>query len=145
VGGGSLCSHNHRRIGDVMTEKTKQVMVARTDLFPFAPGRVVAQACHASVMWLCRRVEQGEALDTFSDAEREWVVDSFTKVVLRVDTEDALFMVAAEAELAGLMVEMMWDDNVNPDDPELRVPTCIAIGPDWASKIDPITRKLRLL
>ena len=65
----------------------KQVIVMRRDL-GMRRGKEIAQGSHASMMWLALRIRQPGY--TFTDAERRWLDGSFTKVCVRVDSEEEL-------------------------------------------------------
>jgi PTH2 family peptidyl-tRNA hydrolase len=65
----------------------KQVIVMRRDL-GMRRGKEIAQGAHASMIWLSLRIrEPGYG---FTEAERTWLDGSFTKVCVRVDSEEEL-------------------------------------------------------
>lgn len=73
-----------------------------------------------------------------------WISNKFTKVVVSVNSEEALLNVHREAKDRGLLCSLIQDAG----DTEFHgVPTytAVAIGPDYSSKIDPITGSLSLL
>ncbi len=151
-----------------MTRQTKQVIVM-IDKFPdgkggkFSPrkGKMIAQACHASIAFLTRRIEdvnngcrtpeQATAYGDFdayklldiTPAMRDWMRDSFAKITARVKSEEELLEVFEKAKAAGLEVHLVTDSGRT----EFKEPTitCLAIGPDYVENIDPITAHLDLL
>jgi peptidyl-tRNA hydrolase, PTH2 family len=139
-------------------KKTKQVIVMRTDTNPpMRKGKMVAQGAHASIAFLTRRIERlavGERYPQGYDGDpwafldltwamREWMADSFAKVCCRCDSLDDLMAIKAKAEAAGLEVHLVTDSGRT----EFSEPTvtCLAIGPDYVDRIDPITGHLKLL
>jgi PTH2 family peptidyl-tRNA hydrolase len=136
----------------------KQVIVMRHDL-GMRRGKQIAQGAHASMAFLTRRIgkalEKGlqrvwfgkTSLEQFvplSDVEKEWLESSFAKVCCRVDSEIELREIFARAEAADLEVVMITDSGKTEFHGK-PTPTCVAIGPDYAEKIDPITGHLKLL
>lgn len=125
----------------IETAGPKQVIVMRRDL-GMRRGKEIAQGAHASMIWLALRVRQSGY--TFSDAERRWLEGAFTKVCVRVDSEEELLGVVARAREAGVMAYLCVDAGKT----EFRgvpTPTCCAVGPDDPARVDPITGHLKLL
>jgi len=136
----------------------KQVIVVRTK-YPDGEGgtrgvrrgKEIAQACHASIAFLTRRIRRkkdGDAVfarhkSNFEDAVWEWLHGSFAKVCVRVDSEEELLEIHEKALAAGLESHLITDSGKT----EFKEPTntCLAIGPDEAEKIDEITGHLKLL
>ena len=125
---------------------TKQVMVMRTKFFDdegnqISPrkGKYIAQACHASISFLTKRLESKQELTT---AMKEWMEESFAKICLQVDTEEDLLNVYEKAKQANLEVHLSTDSGRT----EFKKPaiTCLAIGPDYVENIDPVTKDLKL-
>ena len=114
-------------------------------------GKEIAQACHASMAFLTRRIRRkkdggavfSKTKKDFSDAEWEWLHGSFAKICVQVDSEEALLEIHEKALEAGLESHLITDSGKT----EFKEPTntCLAIGPDEAEKIDPITGHLKLL
>ncbi len=142
----------------------KQVIVIRKDL-QMRLGKSVAQGSHASMSWTAeiirqlfsdnedvvqRAIETGTSIAVTSNlvsltAEQlAWIFGRFTKICLYVESEAELDDIHHSALEAGLDSRIIVDSGVT----EFRgVPTktCLAIGPHYASKIDPITGHLKLL
>jgi peptidyl-tRNA hydrolase, PTH2 family len=123
----------------------KQVIVMRTDL-KMRPGKMVVQGAHASAAWLSHRVasRRNPRRPSFSDAEHEWLYNSFVKVCVGVDSLEALMEIYNDALENGLQVELIEDDVITEFHGE-KTPTCLAIGPDWSIDMDKVTRHLSLL
>ena len=139
-----------------MTDKVKQVIVMRKDL-NMSKGKMVTQGCHASVAFLTDKIRQHisrqdsgfpdmsinnvDVFSTLTDAEKEWVYGTFFKVCVGVDSEKELLDIGYNAVAKGLSVKYI-EETGGFDKPTL---TCLAIGPDYSSVIDPITKHLKLL
>jgi peptidyl-tRNA hydrolase, PTH2 family len=105
-------------------------------------GKEIAQGSHASMIWLALRIRQPGY--TFSDAERSWLDGPFTKVCVRVDSEEELLAVVQHAREEGVLVYLCVDAG-KTEFHGVPTPTCCAVGPDFPERIDPITGHLRLL
>lgn len=131
-----------------MTEaptQIKQVIVMRHDL-KMRRGKQIAQGAHASMSFLCRRLQnqQSVSLDDFSEIERTWLTGSFAKVCCRVNSEAELLSIYDQATTAGIEVHLITDSGKTEFHGQ-PTRTCLAIGPDLAERIDPITGHLELL
>jgi PTH2 family peptidyl-tRNA hydrolase len=124
-----------------MADKVKQVIVMRKDL-NMSKGKMVTQGAHASIAFLTHLVRgyNGESL-LLSKAEKEWVYGTFFKVCVGVNDEKELLDIGHNAVAKGLSVKYI-EETGGFDKPTL---TCLAIGPDYSSVIDPITKHLKLL
>ncbi len=129
-----------------MTDKVKQVIVMRKDL-NMSKGKMVTQGAHASIAFLTNKMKDNlsnpEALwwVNLSQAEKEWVYGTFFKVCVGVDSKKELLDIGYNAVMLGLSVKYI-EETTGFDEPTF---TCLAIGPDYSSKIDPITKHLKLL
>lgn len=130
-----------------MTTETrvKQVIVMRHDL-KMRRGKQIAQGAHASMSFLCRRLQESDSVSVndFSEVQSAWLTGSFAKVCCRVNSEEELFEIHDKAQEAGLEVHLITDSGKTEfhDQP---TNTCLAIGPDETEKIDTITGHLQLL
>ena len=124
-----------------MADKVKQVIVMRKDL-NMSKGKMVIQGAHASIAFLTHLVRgyNGESL-LLSKAEKEWVYGTFFKVCVGVNDEKELLDIGYNAVAKG-QSEKYIEETGGFDKPTL---TCLAIGPDYSSIIDPITKHLKLL
>ena len=124
-----------------MNDKIKQVIVMRKDL-NLSKGRLVTQGAHASIAFLTNLIQEydGEPLP-LSEAEKEWVYGTFFKICVGVDSEKELLDIGYQAVNLGLKVRYI-QETMGFDEPTF---TCLAIGPDYSSRIDPVTKHLKLL
>ena len=138
--------------------EVKQVIVWRNDL-KVRKGKLGAQIAHGSIAFLTNRIREGErsrynnntrrpnqlnrAVITYTDAEQAWLEGRFTKIVLRVDSEEELLAIHEKAKGAGLESHLIKDAGLT----EFTEPTytCVGIGPDFSEKIDEITGHLGLM
>lgn len=125
-----------------MPSKPKQVIVIRRDLH-MRRGKEIAQGSHASMAWLSKRVQLGYGIESMSEPERLWLTGSFAKVCLQVSSEQELLDIKQKAEDAGLQVDLITDSGLT-EFGGVPTNTCLAIGPDFPEKIDPITGGLKL-
>jgi len=127
-------------------DKVKQVIVMRKDL-NLSKGRLVTQGAHASIAFLTNKMKNNlsnpEALwwVNLSQAEKEWVYGTFYKICVGVDSEKELLDIGYNAVMLGLSVKYI-EETGGFDKPTV---TCIAIGPDYSSIIDTVTKHLKLL
>jgi peptidyl-tRNA hydrolase, PTH2 family len=113
----------------------KQIIVMRKDLGMRA-GKMVAQGAHASL---------AAALANLDDPRVEqWLDGLFAKVCVRVESEDELLAVRDAAQASGLLVAVITDAG-RTEFHGVPTITCIAVGPDTAEQLQPITGHLRLL
>lgn len=132
-----------------MEDVVKQVIVIRKDL-KMRRGKEIAQGAHASIAFITRRIRSGpmwydgaEIDGGLSEAEDKWLKSSFTKICLVVDSEQELRDLCDKASDAGLECNLITDAGKTEFDGVPTV-TCLAIGPDYSSKIDPFTKHLKL-
>lgn len=128
-----------------LTKRIKQVIVMRHDL-KMRRGKQIAQGAHASMSFMCRRLQEkgSVSFNDFSEVERAWLTGTFAKVCCRVDSEEELMEIHDKALGAGLEVHLITDSGKTEFHGE-PTNTCLAIGPDEADKIDAITGNLQLL
>lgn len=122
----------------------KQVIVIRKDLRnkegqKVRSGKIIAQACHASIAFLTNKLRKNESLN---EIEKAWVEMSFTKVCLGVDSEHELLEIHRKCLEMGVVSNLILDAGRT----EFGEPThtCLGIGPEISEKIDGITGQLKL-
>jgi PTH2 family peptidyl-tRNA hydrolase len=140
-----------------MSLPTKQVIVIRRDL-GMRRGKEIAQGSHASSAWLTHKLRNPPPpwkrclwslfASTYrsvslSAAERAWLAESFRKITCQVSGLEELMAVAAAADAAGVACHMITDAGLTQF---AGVPTvtCLAVGPDYDDRIDPVTGHLKL-
>ncbi|WP_414837990.1 peptidyl-tRNA hydrolase Pth2 [Candidatus Nanosalina sp. VS9-1] len=110
----------------------KQAILLREDL-NMSKGKMIAQACHASLKAYKKADEKKRS---------EWESSGAKKVTLEVD-EESLRQKRMDAEASGLTVVTVKDAGHTEVDPGTE--TAIAIGPDEESRIDSVTGDLKLI
>lgn len=129
----------------------KQIIAVREDL-GMSRGKIASQCAHASMKSLVdamsKTFDQNTVewkLNLNSDLDmKEWLEGSFTKIVVAVKDEAELDKLYAKAKDANLRVSMIIDNGTTEFGGE-KTKTCIAVGPHSAEKLDPITKRYRLL
>ena len=128
----------------------KQVIVVRKyfqdskgQKFSMSVGKTAAQVAHASIAWLANAVINN-CIYPLTEEQNQWLNGKFTKITLRVDTEEDLLEIYHKAIKNGLLAQLITDsgDTVFGGVPTT---TCVGIGPHEASKIDIVTGHLRSL
>lgn len=133
----------------------KQVIVVRKDL-GMRKGKAITQACHASMMWLSLAVrenlEEAKLHDEpaknisyhITDEQVQWIEQCFIKICVGVDSEQELMEIYEKAQKAGLTIHLVTDSGKTEFN-GVPTRTCLAVGPNEASKIDEVTGHLKLL
>lgn len=125
----------------------KQIIVMRKDL-NMRKGKMCAQAAHASMAVLVNRgriTDNDDFLNIQLTPElSEWLIGSFTKICVSVDSEQELESVYQKAQEAGLLCAMITDNGAT-EFGGIKTKTCCAIGPAEATDLEPITGHLKLL
>lgn len=120
-------------------------------------GKLIAQGAHASMKavlelfeeepWEVSQSSEGSVkLSLFvgtGTAIHDWLMGKFTKVCLKVDSEEALLAVYAKAKESGLPCALILDAGLT----EFAKPTYtgMSVGPAWSDEVDAITGGLSLL
>lgn len=139
-------------------DKPKLVIVVRRDL-KMNKGKAVSQGAHAAVgatiqaLFGSRLEEADFRLDEYSykvrkdayvdSATKDWLAGEFTKITVSVENLEELENIETQARNANLNVCKITDNGHTCFDGVPTV-TCLAIGPCYASEVDPITRDLKL-
>lgn len=125
----------------------KQIIVVRKDL-NMRKGKLAAQVAHASMKVVLDEMQQfgfSWELDMYNKEQlHEWLDGSFTKVVVSCKDEKELLELKEKADNAGILCALITDAGKTEFHGK-PTNTCIAIGPEWASKLEPITGHLSLL
>src|SRR5688572_8023566 len=113
-------------------------------------GKLIAQGSHASMAFLANYGQnimddgEGPVLCTpLSEVQARWIREAFTKICVYVKSEEELLAVHQAALDAGLVSHLITDKGLTEFN-NVPTNTCIAIGPDYADKIDAVTGNLEL-
>ncbi len=119
----------------------KQVIVMRKDL-RMRRGKEIAQGCHAALNFLIDRPTQRTV------AEDHWFAHNQKTVCVVVNSEQELMDIYEQCKSASIMCYLQQDAGKTEfkDDDGNPVPTytCLAIGPVYSEKVDPITGSMKL-
>jgi peptidyl-tRNA hydrolase, PTH2 family len=126
--------------GRIVVPELKQIIVMRTDL-NMRKGKMVAQGAHAAMKFLAESVLRGIPLQ---ENQRRWLQGLSTKICVGVDSEANLIAIFDQANQAGLVVHKIVDAG-KTEFAGVPTITCIAIGPDEASRVDAVTAELKLI
>ncbi len=115
-------------------------------------GKMVSQGAHASMkVFFDRMQDTGDECKEIGPQEgwnwsvvRSWIDGCFTKVVVQCESEEELLGVYQRALSDGLPCSII-QDNGQTEFGGVPTYTAVAIGPDLASRIDPLTGHLKLL
>lgn len=122
--------------------KTKQVIIMKK--FPsLRTGKYCAQAAHAS---LGAFLNCYTLMETNPDVEQhlnDWLYDSFTKVVLYVDTDEELVSLYEQCIKEGIPSALITDNGTTEFN-GVPTTTALGIGPWIIEDIDKITGELKL-
>lgn len=113
----------------------KTVIVVRKDL-DLPKGKWIAQAVHATMRAVCQNTS------TISNDSYE-EPNAPICIVCYVKSEAKLLKLYEKAKAAGIVCGLQRDAGHNFVTPN--TPTTLSLGPDEASKLDPLTKKLQLL
>ena len=123
----------------------KQVIVIRRDL-KMRRGKEIAQGAHASMAVLLQGMQldpDGSArLPLWPDA-REWLEHAFTKITVKVHSEEELLAVRDKAEAAGIPHALIQDAG-RTEFHGVPTYTALAVGPAASERLEPVTGDLSL-
>ena len=137
--------------------KIKQVIICRKEL-NLNTGKWSSQVAHGSMAFLTKRfvqnvkftppiIDHGDSITyaiSIKKVEEEWLDESFAKIVVWVQTAEELHTLHEKALEAGIEAHFITDSG-HTYFKGVPTVTCLALGPDYAEKLDPITRDLPLL
>ncbi len=124
----------------------KQVIIVRKDL-NMRKGKMCAQAAHASMAFITKIITahtKHKQPIILSNEVQDWIENSFTKIVVGIESEQELKELIDIAMSSDLLVSPIIDNGATEFNgvPTL---TCAAIGPDHDFIVDKITGHLKLL
>lgn len=121
---------------------TKQVILMRSDLrnkegHKVHTGKLMAQACHASMSFLTRKIYHdygnGSGFQLTKEQE-DWLDSGTRKIVLKVSSEEELMQYYNQSSGLGLETNLITDaGHTEFDKPTI---TCCAIGPHYEEEFD---------
>jgi len=136
-------------------DEVKQVIVIRKDL-KMSLGKCCAQTAHAAMKIILDKasiVEDSEILSekcvwqlqvNKKEPIYSWLKGSFTKIIVGVNSlkelEDLEFLVIEN----NILVAKVTDEG-RTEFKGIPTITALSIGPDWSTKIDPLTKHLKLI
>lgn len=128
----------------------KQVIVMRTDL-GMRKGKMMAQAAHASMMFLRELIEleddEGRVyshIAEYTPEQAEWLRGEYAKIVVGVGSEDEMAEILLVAWNRGLTAYEVID-NGHTEFNGVKTKTCICIGPHHPDVFVGLTNHLKLL
>lgn len=126
--------------------KYKQLIIIRKDL-KMNKGKLAAQACHASMGALLKCTDKNDVRMLLDFQEfpiiKDWLDNSFAKVVLAVNSEEELkecFDKAITNHIPASYIE----DNGTTVFHGVKTPTCVGVGPYYSEDLDRIFGGLKL-
>jgi peptidyl-tRNA hydrolase, PTH2 family len=130
----------------------KQTIVVRKDL-NMRKGKIGAQVAHASMKVLLDLggvrpagaiLPQSTFIIPLHEEIAPWLVGNFRKIVLGIESELQLIELYDKAKEAGLYTAMIIDNGLTEFN-GVPTRTCIAIGPNYDDRINPLTEHLKPL
>jgi PTH2 family peptidyl-tRNA hydrolase len=133
----------------------KQTIVVRKDL-NMRKGKIGAQVAHASMKVLLDLGRVETQVEPFVGLTRKvfefplheeiepWVTGNFRKIVLGVESEAEMLELLEKAKAAGLYTALITDNGLTEFN-GVPTNTCIAIGPNYDERINPLTAHLKPL
>lgn len=108
-------------------------------------GKEIAQGGHASMAWLRPHLQEGKCLyyDDLMPKVKVWLETGMTKICVRVNSKEELLVVWDKAIANGVLVRSVYDMGKTEFDGKETL-TCLAIGPDYPEKLEPVTGDLEL-
>ncbi len=125
-----------------MPQEIKQIILIRRDL-KMRQGKSVAQGAHAASEFMREQLLaalQGKPID-LSAVEIQWIKGGMAKITLKANSFEDFEAIRTEAIAAGLKVRVITDSG-QTEFHGVPTITALAIGPDYASKIDTVTGDL---
>jgi len=141
-------------------DEVKQIIVIRKDL-KMRKGKSVASGAHAAMKVLLDKLSitpvsltgahtgvprfvELSAVMSQSSSLYKWLIGDFTKIVISVDSLEELEKLEEEANKVNIHTAKITDAG-RTEFNQVPTVTSLAIGPELASKLDPITGHLKLL
>lgn len=116
-------------------QNLKQILVMRKDL-NMRKGKLIAQGAHASLASVLENLNHIRV--------KEWLLGSFTKIAVSVDSEEELIEIYNKALEKGLITRMIIDSGKTEFN-GIPTKTCIAVGPATSEELESVTNHLKLI
>jgi peptidyl-tRNA hydrolase len=120
----------------------KQVILVRDMRYIWKkhPGKLAGQVAHASSWFACQKLLSNEKMTA---DEKYWFKNGAAKIVKRgPESVKELEEIQREANEVGIITHLVLDHGKTVfDQPTI---TCLALGPDRVSRLDPIIRSFPL-
>lgn len=116
-------------------DELKQVIIVRADI-EMGRGKAAAQVGHAAVSSYL------ECLKAHKDVAQEWLESGQRKIVLKVDTEEALVKFYEAFKFKKVPCSLVSDAGLTQLPPGTK--TALGVGPWNSADIDILTRGLKL-
>lgn len=110
-------------------------------------GKMIAQGAHASMATILNEMKQEGtvlSLEIKDEALSDWLKGKFTKICVAVESENELEEIHQKAVESGLRSSIITDLGLTEFN-GVPTKTAVAIGPNWSTDIDKITKHLKLL
>ena len=140
-----------------MSRYLKQIIVCRNDL-SMPRGKLAAMVAHASMSFILKAFRDtaawpGDWENAFSAEQVRWLTEldpgleaigqvSMAKIVCAANSEAELLALEQAAQAAKVCVHRVVDSGHSHNPPGTLV--CLALGPDWPEKLDPLTGHLKI-
>ena len=119
-----------------MVSEVKMVIAVRKDL-DLGKGKIAAQVAHAAVSCALKAEKREKKLF------RRWLDGGQKKIVIRLESAEALLSLKEAADYSHLITEAIYDAGFTQVDPGTL--TCVGIGPAADEDLEPITGSYKLL
>lgn len=132
-----------------MTDRpVKQVILMRIDTVPpMRKGKMIAQGAHAAMMWLKDLILSGKShisiMSELTAAQQLWLKGDYAKICVGCTMSD-IMKVCHECDVKNIRYSVVTDLGKTEFNGQETI-TCMAVGPDYACNLDPITSYLKLL
>lgn len=136
----------------------KQIVVIRNDL-KMRKGKIAAQSAHASMKFIVDQIQSSLLKQienkTFEEIDQDflvrlnvdqirWIVNSFTKIVVYVNSEQELKDLIEKAKEKGVVAKPIVDSG-RTEFHGVPTLTCVSFGPNNIEILDELTGHLPLL
>lgn len=125
----------------INSDPIRQYILIRKDL-KMRRGKEIAQGSHASMQFLAAKFKSS-ASASVSELQQMWFSSGMPKICLQVHSEDEL-VAAHEAALKLGVASFLVRDSGRTEFGGVPTLTSFALGPDRLSKIEPVTKELKL-